>query len=353
MKRAAITALSGLMFAASASLAVGQTTVRVAWCARTVSSAAAPYAIATKMGWYAQAGIKVELVPFPGSTDCVKAVATKDVQYGLPSIEPLAIIRPQGVKIKNYYTAYQANIYGIAVPDDSPIRTFADLKGKKIGVTSMASAGVIVARALATNNGFNPDKDVTIVVAGEAAQTAALLRGKQVDALSQFDTQYALTENAGVKLRLLDTSDIAKFPSNGLIALEERLANNRAEAVALAQGYAKGTVFAIANPEAAIRILWEVFPQTKATGKSEADAMRDDVKTLEARARSWRLESVGAKKWGDNSVENYGAYIDFLLKNGVLKEKAVTTDLITNDLIDDINKFDPAEIEKLAKGWKG
>jgi len=353
MKRAAIIALSGLMFAASASLAVGQTTVRVAWCARTVSSAAAPYAIATKMGWYAQAGIKVELVPFPGSTDCVKAVATKDVQYGLPSIEPLAIIRPQGVKIKNYYTAYQANIYGIAVPDDSPIRTFADLKGKKIGVTSMASAGVIVARALATNNGFNPDKDVTIVVAGEAAQTAALLRGKQVDALSQFDTQYALTENAGVKLRLLDTSDIAKFPSNGLIALEERLANNRAEAVALAQGYAKGTVFAIANPEAAIRILWEVFPQTKATGKSEADAMRDDVKTLEARARSWRLESVGAKKWGDNSVENYGAYIDFLLKNGVLKEKAVTTDLITNDLIDDINKFDPAEIEKLAKGWKG
>jgi NitT/TauT family transport system substrate-binding protein len=35
------------------------------------------------------------------------------------------------VKIKNYYTAYQANIYGIAVPEDSPIKTFADLKGKR------------------------------------------------------------------------------------------------------------------------------------------------------------------------------------------------------------------------------
>jgi NitT/TauT family transport system substrate-binding protein len=96
-----------------------------------------------------------------------------------------------------------------------------------------------------------------------------------------------------------------------------------------------------------------VFPQTKATGKTEADAMRDDVKTLEARAKSWRLESVGAKKWGDNSVENYGAYIDFLVKNGLLKEKAATTDLITNDLIDDINKFDVKEIETMAKGWKG
>src|SRR5256885_9712098 len=177
----------------------------------------------------------------PGSTDCVKAVATKDVSYGVPSIEPVAIIRQQGIKIKNYYTAYQANIYGIAVPDDSPIKTFADLKGKTIGVTSMASAGVIVARALAANNGFNPDRDIKIVVAGEAAQTAALLRNKQVDALSQFDSQYALTENAGAKLRLLDTSDIAKFPSHGLIALVERLANNRAQAGGPGEGVRSGT----------------------------------------------------------------------------------------------------------------
>lgn len=345
--------LSALALAAGASLAQAQTNVRVAWCAKTVSSAAAPYAIATKMGWFAKSGIKVELVPMPGSTDCVKAVATKDVQYGVPSIEPVAIIRPQGVKIKNYYTAYQANIYGIAVPEDSPIKTFADLKGKKIGVTSMASAGVIVARALAKNNGFDPDKDVSIVVAGEAAQTAALLRSHQVDALSQFDTQYALTENAGAKLRLLDAKEIAIFPSNGFIALEERLANNRAEAVAVARGYAMGTVFAIANPEAAIRILWEVFPQTKATGKSEADAMKDDVKTLQARAKSWRLESVGAKKWGENLVDNYEKYAEFLLKNGVLKQPVSGKDLVTNDLIDDINKFDAKEIEAQAKGWKG
>ena len=61
-------------------------------------------------------------------------------------------------------------------------------------------------------------------------------------------------------------------------------------------------MFAIANPEAAIRILWEVFPQTKATGKTEADAMRDDVKTLEARAQELaagigRREEVGRKLW--------------------------------------------------------
>jgi NitT/TauT family transport system substrate-binding protein len=348
--------LAAAVFAALGIAATGsaqaQTTIRVGWCARTVSSAAAPFAIATKMGWYAAAGIKVELVPLPGSTDCVKSVATRDIPYSLPSIEPLAIIRPQGVKMKNYYTAYQGNIYGIAVPEESPIKTFADLRGKRIGVTSMASAGVIVARALAAMNGMNPDRDISIVVAGEAAQTAALLRNGQVDALSQFDTQYALTENAGAKLRLLDTSAIKRFPSNGLVALEDTISGKRAESVAVAQGYAKGTIFAINNPEAAIRILWEVFPQTRATGKDEATALRDDIKTLEARARSWRLEAGGVTKWGFNSPENYAAYVDFLVKNGVLKATADVNDLITNDLIDEINKFDGAEVERQARGYK-
>jgi len=346
--------LSAVALAASAGFAQAQTNVRVAWCAKTVSSAAAPYAIATKLGWFAKDGIKVELIPMPGSTDCVKAVATKDVNYGVPSIEPVAIIRQQGVKIKNFYTAYQANIYGIAVPDDSPIKTFADLKGKKIGVTSMASAGVIVARALASNNGFNPDKDISIVVAGEAAQTAALLRGKQVDALSQFDTQYALTANAGAKLRPLEQANAAikHFPSNGFVALEETLKTKREQSVALARGYAMGTVFALANPEAAIRILWEVYPQTKATGKDEATALRDDLATLNARAANWPPAAGGVKKWGENSIENYNKYVDFLVANGVLKEKIDAKELVTNELIDDINKFDAAEVTKMAKDYK-
>ena len=65
-----------------------------------MTSAGAPFAIATKMGWYKAAGISVELVPLPGSTDCVKLVATGELPYSLPSDEPLAIIRPQGVKAK-------------------------------------------------------------------------------------------------------------------------------------------------------------------------------------------------------------------------------------------------------------
>ncbi len=346
-----LVAACGLLTLASSAIAQ-VANVRVGWCARTVSSAAAPFAIATKMGWFEKTGIKVELVPLPGSTDCVKLVATKELQASLPSAEPLAIIRPQGVKAKFFYTAYQGNIYGIAVPADSTANSITDLKGKKIGVTSMASAGVIVARALAKQAGLDPDKDISIIVAGESAQTAALLGSKQVDALSQFDTQYALTQNAGAKLRFLDHPEIKKFPSNGFVALEDYLKDNRQQAVALGRGYAMGTVFAMANPEAAIRILWEVYPQTKATGKDEATALRDDLLTLEARARNWRYEPVDGKRWGDNVEANYQSYMEWLLAQGVIKEKTSAADIITNDLLDDINKFDAAAIVAEAKAYK-
>ena len=326
-----------------------QTAIRVGWCARTVSSAAVPFAIATKLGWFAEAGLKVDLAPLPGSTDCMKLVATGELPYALPSIEPLVVLRPQGVKVKNFYTAYQGNIYGLAVPEASPIRSLADLKGKRIGVTAMASGGVPIARAMAASQGLNPDTDIRIIAVGEGGQAAALVRQGAVDVLSQFDVMYALVEAAGTKLRMLDNSAIAKFPSNGLVAREDRLVAKRDEAVALARAYAMGTIFAIANPEAAVHILWEVFPQTRGTGRAEDAALAEDIRTLQARVPQWKLEAGGVAKWGENALANYDSYVDFLVKWNVVPQKVAAADLVTNDLIDDINKFDAAAIIARAK----
>src|ERR1700743_2061549 len=78
--------------------AKAEETIRVGWCARTISAAASPYAIAQKLGWFGERGIKVIVTPLPGSTDCVKQVATGDLPFSVPSIEPVLIITPQGVK---------------------------------------------------------------------------------------------------------------------------------------------------------------------------------------------------------------------------------------------------------------
>ena len=351
MKKLALAvALAALLVPAVAS---AQTKLRVATCARTITTGVgAPFAVAMKMGWFKQEGIEVEIIPLPGSTDCVKNVATREVLVSLPSVEPLAIGRPQGIKAKHFYTAYETNGYGLAVPADSPIQKASELKGKVIGVTNMASAGVIIARAQVAAAGLNPDTDVTIVVAGEGAQPAAMIRNKQVDALSQFDTQYALIDNAGVKMRYLDRKAIERFPGNAFLALEETIKTRRNDLVGLARAYAKGTIFTLNNPEAAVRIVYEIFPQTKPTGKDEPTAVREDVKVLEARMPHFLLEPAGVTRWGESSEVNYRDYVEFLLKWGVIKQRVDTPELITNELIDDINKLDVAKIAAEAKAYR-
>ncbi len=330
-----------------------ETTIRVGWCASTISAAASPYAVAQKMGWFGERGVKVIVTPLPGSSDCVREVATGDLPFSVPSIEPLLVIHPQGVKAKIFYTAYQSFGYGIAVADDSPIKTFADLKGKTIGVTSMASAGFVVARAQLSQAGIDPTTQARIVVAGEGAQTAALLRAKQVDALSQFDTQYAMVENAGQKLRQLPLGEMAQYPGNGFLALEQTLVDRRTDAIAVARGFAMGEIFAMANPEAAIRILYEVYPQTRPTGKDEETAVRDDTKVLRARMAHWDLKSGGVTRWGESNVANFDSYIDFLVKWKVAQQKVPAGELVTNDLVPEINaSFDQGKIEAAARAWK-
>jgi len=346
-----------LMFALTAALwalpAAAETTIKVGWCASTISAAAAPFAIAEKMGWYAERGAKVIVTPLPGATDCVKQAATGALPFTVPSIEPALVMHGQGIKARTFYTAYQSFGYGIAVPADSPIKDFADLRGKRIGVISMASGGVFVARAQLAAAGIDPDTGARIVVAGEGAQTAALLRTGQVDALSQFDTQYALVENAGFKLRQLPLGVMKPFPGNGFYALETTLRDRREDAITVARGFAMGEIFAMANPEAAIRILYEIYPQTRPTGKDEETAIRDDTKVLNARMAHWDLASGGVTKWGESNLKNYDDYIDFLVKLKVTPQKFPASELVTNDLVDAINaSFDAAQVAARAKAWK-
>ncbi|MBV8534797.1 MAG: ABC transporter substrate-binding protein, partial [Alphaproteobacteria bacterium] len=93
-------------------------------------------------------------------------------------------------------------------------------------------------------------------------------------------------------------------------------------------------------------------PQTRSTGKDEATALHDDELTLGARAANWKLEKGGVSRWGESNMDNYIAYLDFLLKYGVIKQKADAKELVTNDLIADINNFDPAKIAAEAKAYK-
>ena len=318
--------------------------VRVGWCSKALGISAAPFAIAIQKGWFAAGGITVEVVAVDGSSACAKMVAGGELMFALSSVEAAAVLRTQEAPLRYFYTAYQSNVYGMAVPDGSPIRAVADLKGKRVGVVSPSSASAVIARLLVREAGLDPERDITLVTAGDPGQTALLLSNGGLDVLSQFDTHYALVERAGVKLRRLAHPGIDHFPSNGFLALEATLKTNRSEAVALARGYAMGTIHAVADPEGAVRALWQVWPSAKPADKDEAAAVSDGVAMLMARAPAWQLDRVGATRWGEHIEKNYQAYLDWLHVNAFISEKLVAKDLLTSDLLRDINYFNAAAV---------
>ena len=132
--RSALTALAIWLMMSVMPAGAETTVVKVGWAAPVISAASTPFAVAQRMGWFEASGIKLQLLATQGSVELAKQVATGEFLFGFPSVEPLVILRPQGVKLRMFYTAFQGNSYGLAVPADGPIQTFADLKGKSIGV---------------------------------------------------------------------------------------------------------------------------------------------------------------------------------------------------------------------------
>jgi NitT/TauT family transport system substrate-binding protein len=61
---------------------------------------------------------------------------------------------------------------------------------------------------------------------------------------------------------------------------------------------------------------------------------------------------MGVKRWGESVGANYQAYYDWLAGQKVIKQKIDAKDVFTNELIDDINNFNAAEVVAAAKAYK-
>ena len=320
--------------------AMAQSTVRGGWCAKTYNVSMAPFAVAIKKGWFKANNVNIELLSFAGSIDCMRSLATGDVDVALAAPEPLGILSLQGVKARVYYEAYRRNIFGVAVTADSDIKSYKDLKGQTIGVLSMGSVGVHLAKSLVKAAGLNPDTDIRLVVTGEPAQTAILMRRGEGKALSQFDSYYTLIERAGVKLRRLEDPETSQFPSNSWVAMDDTLKNRRADIVGFTKAFAMATEYSIAHPREAIEAVYEVYPQTKPSNKSVEDAVTFDLPLLQDRIHTWKLEEAAHGQWGAVNVEIYQKYMNWLHANGILPGAVDAKNITTNDLIADINAFD-------------
>lgn len=325
-------------------IAAAQTEIRVGWCTPVIDiSAGAPFAAAMEHGWFAENGVSVTLIPMGGSTDCVLNVMTGQVDTAVAAPEAVAIMASRGGDLSVFYTAMGRNMFGVAVPADSPIQSYEDLAGARIGVASMGSVGVVIARSVLQSRGLNPDSDVSIVVSGSPIQARALLESGEIAALSYWDMVYSALGAMGLEMRKLDDPATGDFPSNGFVARREALDSpERAAALAaVARGYAMGSIYADAHPEEAAQIYFRHFPQTRAQGLTLEEDIAAVLPVLAAATQLWGPRP-GSEQRGVGDVAQYQAYIDWLQGRGVLEGAVTAEQIVDNSLQEAIQDFDPA-----------
>ncbi len=113
----------------------------------------------------------------------------------------------------------------LAAPE---VKTLADLKGKKVGVSMPGSTSDIATRIGLARQGIDPDKDVTIVAVGSSQnRTAALKTGSIQGGLDQPPFSYQL-QAQGLNA-LFDMASL-KLPvvNNGIVVQKSFAASNRA-----------------------------------------------------------------------------------------------------------------------------
>ena len=147
--------------------------------------------MADKLGYFAEEGLELEIVPGGPNIDGVASVASGANNFASISSSPsLMLARSAGLPIKCVAAGYQKHPFTYFSLTRNPIRKPQDMIGKKIGTQGTAQ---ILLRALLAKNGIS-ESQVEVIVMG--SDMAALKSGR-VDAVTGWQT------NVGALLSLI------------------------------------------------------------------------------------------------------------------------------------------------------
>ena len=174
----------------------------------TPTVAEAPHAsVPAVLGLWKEAGLDVEVNPTSGSTQAVQLVTAGTSNFTMATVEPLIIGKQKGAKLVAIYNHVREPIYTVAVTTDSPIKTLAEVKGKRLGVLSLSSGAVPFTKAMLASVGIEPERGVTWLPTGIGQQSVHAVKSGQVDAIAYWDWAYAIMENAGLQFRHFTTDE--------------------------------------------------------------------------------------------------------------------------------------------------
>src|SRR6476620_1860271 len=209
-----------------------------------------PVVVAMRKGFYKDEGIDVDKVQMQPALG-VKALISGDFDYLLAWVSALRAA-VTGVTVKAVVGIAGRPLHVlIARPE---IKTPKDLKGRVIGVDSIAGTVEYLARVAVRHFGLEPERDVQIIVTGESPTRLAALHSGAIDA-TPIDVAFAVkAEDEGFR-RLVYLGDLIELPLSGIAVTDQKLQTHREQVRKVVRATVRGTRYFKQNRNDTVQML--------------------------------------------------------------------------------------------------
>jgi ABC-type nitrate/sulfonate/bicarbonate transport system substrate-binding protein len=218
-----------------------------------------PVDVGIETGQFAKQGLSVEPSAFGGDAKLQQALAADGIDIGIGSGPGMAFMA-KGAPAKA--VAAMAGIptnMAVMVSYNSLIKSVDDLKGKRIGVTTVGSLTDWIGKRIGVVKGWGP-KGIDIVAIGGMETARAAMKVNQIDGyISSLESGYTLEEAKEWRVITTATPFVDHFITHVIFAREE-LIEKRPQAVrAFLQAWFNTIAFMKANKAKTVDITAKVL----------------------------------------------------------------------------------------------
>jgi NitT/TauT family transport system substrate-binding protein len=183
-----------------------------------------PLDVGMRVGLFRKYGVEIEASSLSGGAKLQQALAADSIDMGLGSGPEMSAIQ-KGAPVKAVAAMAGApRLLALLVAPEGGVKSVADLKGRKIGVTTTNSLTAWLVSELSRQQGWGPD-GIEVTPLGATAGQFAALKTHQIDGLVADIATLLQAEANGQGRILLRFGDLVKdfhihviFATNKLIA---------------------------------------------------------------------------------------------------------------------------------------